>query len=105
MNGPSNPVAKGSYVSVYFTGGGQTNPPGVTGSVNSLTLKYLVQPVSATVGEQAAQVMFAGAAPQYVDGLEQLNLSLSGNTPSGAQPIVISVGGITSPQGTTIFVQ
>ncbi len=39
LNGPSNPVAKGSYVSVYFTGGGQTNPPGVTGSVNSLTLR------------------------------------------------------------------
>jgi len=90
---------------VYFTGGGQTNAAGVTGSVNSLVLKYLVQPVSATVGGQAAQITFAGAAPQYVDGLEQLNIRLSNNTPSGAQPIGISVGGNSSPSGATIFVQ
>lgn len=105
LNGASNPAAKGSYVSVYFTGGGQTNPPGVTGSVNSLVLKYLVQQVSATVGGQTAQVTFAGAAPQYVDGLEQLNVGLSGNTPSGAQPIVISVGALSSPVTATVFVQ
>jgi uncharacterized protein (TIGR03437 family) len=73
--------------------------------VNSLALKNLIQQVSATVGGQAAQVTFAGAAPQYVDGLEQLNLRLSGNTPSGAQPIVISVGSNSSPSGATIFVQ
>jgi uncharacterized protein (TIGR03437 family) len=105
LNGPSNPAAKGSYVSVYFTGGGQTNPPGVSGAVNSLVLKYLVQPSSATVGGQVAQVTFAGAAPGYVDGLEQLNLRLSGDTPSGAQAIVLSVGGSNSPPGVTIFVQ
>jgi uncharacterized protein (TIGR03437 family) len=109
VNGPTNPAAKGSYVSVYFTGGGQTNPPGVTGSVNSLVLKYLVQylaqQVSATVGAQPAQVTFAGAAPNYVDGLEQLNIRLADNTPSGAQPIVISIGGVSSTASTTIFIR
>jgi uncharacterized protein (TIGR03437 family) len=109
VNGPTNPAAKGSYVSVYFTGGGQTNPPGVTGSVNSTVLKslvqYLAQQVSAMVGAQPAQVTFAGAAPDYVDGLEQLNMKLADNASSGAQPVVISVGGISSSASATIFVR
>jgi uncharacterized protein (TIGR03437 family) len=33
LNGLANPAAKGSYVTLYFTGGGLTSPPGVTGSV------------------------------------------------------------------------
>jgi uncharacterized protein (TIGR03437 family) len=33
VNGPSNPAPKSSYVSIYFTGGGQTNPAGATGSI------------------------------------------------------------------------
>ena len=31
LNSPSNPAVAGSVIMVYATGGGQTNPPGVTG--------------------------------------------------------------------------
>lgn len=42
FNGPSSPAAKGSYVTLYFTGGGQTNPAGITGSITGTsTLKWL----------------------------------------------------------------
>lgn len=104
-NGPSNPAEPGSYVSVYFTGGGATAPAGITGSVNGGTLKYLVQQPTATVGGVAAQVTFAGAAPGYVDGLNQLNLQLTGNTPSGAQQVMLSSGGVMSAAGVTIYVK
>jgi uncharacterized protein (TIGR03437 family) len=105
INGPSNPAAKGSYVTVYWTGGGQTSPPGVTGSVTGSVLKWLTQPISAKVGNQAETVSFDGSAPTLVDGVNQLNIQLSPNTPSGAQPLVITVGGISSPSTGTISVQ
>ena len=105
INGPSNPAAKGSYVTVYFTGGGQTNPPGVTGSVTGAVLKWLTQSISVTVGNQPATVSFDGSAPTFVDGADQLNVQLSPNTPSGAQAVVITVGGIASPASGTLAVR
>ncbi len=105
INGPKNPAAKGSYVTIYFTGGGQTNPVGVTGSVTGAVLKWLAQPISVTVGNQPATVSFDGSAPTFVDGVDQLNIQLSPNTPSGAQPIVITIGGIASPSSVTLSVQ
>jgi uncharacterized protein (TIGR03437 family) len=105
INGSGNPAAKGSYVTIYFTGGGQTNPVGLTGSVTGAILKWLIQPISVTVGNQAAIVSFDGSAPTFVDGVDQLNIQLSPNTPSGAQPIVITIGGISSPSSVTLAVQ
>ena len=92
---------------MYFTGGGETNPAGSTGSVNSATaLKRLAQGVVVTVGGELAATSFAGAAPQFVDGVLQLNIQLSPNTPSGAaQPLVVNVGGLSSPATATLAVQ
>ena len=104
VNGPSNPAKKGSYVSIYFTGGGQTSPAGVTGSITGLVFKNLVEHMSVTVGGQPATVTFEGAAPAYIDGLSQLNIRLADDTPSGAQPVVIQMGNITSPASATIYV-
>jgi uncharacterized protein (TIGR03437 family) len=105
LNGSAHPAPKGSYVTIYFTGGGQTNPAGVTGSVTGSVLKWLTQSVSVTVGGQPATATFYGSAPTYVDGVDQLNIQLSPNTPSGAQPVVIAVGGVSSPSTATITVQ
>jgi uncharacterized protein (TIGR03437 family) len=105
FNGASNPAAPGSYVTIYFTGGGQTNPAGVTGSVTGDVLKWLVQSVSVTVGGVPATVAFDGSAPTFVDGVGKLNIQLANNTPSGAQPLVIMVGGVSSATTATISVQ
>ncbi len=106
INSASNPVPAGSIVTVYFTGGGTTNPAGVTGAVNGSGIRLLSQPVTATVGGVPASVSYAGAAPGLVDGVLQLNLQLAKDTPSGpAQPLVISVGGRSGPPSATIAVQ
>jgi uncharacterized protein (TIGR03437 family) len=105
INGKNNPAAKGSYVTIYFTGGGQTNPGGVTGGVTRAVLKWLLQPVSVTVGNEAAKVSFDGAAPTFVDGVNQLNIQVSSDTPSGAQPIVITIAGRSSPSSVTLAIQ
>ncbi len=105
FNGPSRTAAKGSIVTIYWTGGGQTSPSGVTGGVVGSVLKWLTLPISVTVGDQPATVMFDGAAPTFVDGVDQLNIQLSPNTPSGAQPLVITVGGVPSPATAILNIQ
>jgi uncharacterized protein (TIGR03437 family) len=67
-------------------------------------LKYLTQRVSATIGDQPATVTFAGAAPSLVDGIGQLNIKVEDDTPSGAQPLVITIGGVSSPATATVAV-
>jgi uncharacterized protein (TIGR03437 family) len=104
-NGPTNPAAAGSYVSVYFTGGGITDPPGLTGSVNDLVVASLALTATATVGGVPATVTFAGSAPGFVGGVNQMNLLLSPDTPSGDQPLVITIAGQSSAGTATISVQ
>lgn len=105
LNGPSNPAARGSYVTVYFTGGGITNPPGLTGSVTGSVLKWFASKVSVTVGGQSAEVSFAGAAPALIDGVGQLNIRLLESVAAGrSQPIVLSSSDSTSPVNATISV-
>ena len=103
-NGPGNPAAPGSYVTVYATGGGITDPPGVTGSISG-RVESLAQSVTATVGGVPAFVSFAGAAPGFVDGVNQLNIQLSSGTPAGNVPLVITVGGQVSANTPTLSVQ
>jgi uncharacterized protein (TIGR03437 family) len=105
MNSPSNPVAAGSYVSVYFTGGGATDPPGLTGAVNDNVVTTLAASSSATVGGVAGLVTFAGSAPGFVGGVNQMNILLSPNTPAGNQPLAIIVAGQSSTATATISVR
>ena len=51
-------------------------------------------------------VTFAGAAPGMVDGVNQLNILLSANTPTGnALPLVITVGGQPGTAAATLSVR
>jgi uncharacterized protein (TIGR03437 family) len=109
-NSEENPAAKGSVVMVYATGEGQTNPSGTTGSLTVLApaapwTPAPVQPVAAWIGGQPAQVEFAGEAPGLVSGVLQLNVQIPENAASGELPIQISVGGVESQPGVTVFVR
>jgi trimeric autotransporter adhesin len=105
VNSTNNPAAPGSTVSIYGTGGGQTDPPGVTGSVTTGTPPFPVlaaTPVSVTIGGQNAQIEYAGAAPGLVSGVLQVNVKIPTNAGSGAVPIVVSVGGVNSQANVTV---
>jgi len=49
-------------------------------------------------------VDFAGSAPTFADGFGQVNILLAEATPTGEQPIIIAVGGISSPSTATLAV-
>lgn len=95
------PAAKGSTVSVYITGEGDTVPAGVTGKVTAVQAAPPLTPgpagaVAVTIDGQPATVAFAGEAPYYVSGIMQLNVTIPANARSGALPIIVRVGNASS---------
>ena len=106
VNSAINAAAQGSVVVLYGTGEGETNPAGVDGQFASTVYPKPVLPVTVTVDGKAATVLYAGAAPQQVAGLFQLNIKLPDGVSSGAVPVVVTVGSRSSvPSGVTIAVQ
>ncbi len=99
VNGPANPAARGSVVSIYGTGEGQTNPPGVDGDIANESLAGLPRPVapfSITIGGQTAQYTYAGTAPQSFAGFFQVNAVIPSSAASGSQPVILKVGSASS---------
>ena len=107
VNSASNPAPVGSYVSVYATGEGQTNPAGIDGKpAGSPTPRPVAQPITATVGGLPAQVQYAGGAPGLVAGLLQANVQIPTGVASGSNaPIVINVGGQTTQANVTVAIK
>ena len=97
-NGPSNPIAAGSYISLYATGEGTTTPGGVDGKLVGLQAPYPTPqaPVQVTVEGLAANVSYAGGAPGEVAGVMQVNVQIPAGTPAGPVDVQLNVGGVFS---------
>jgi uncharacterized protein (TIGR03437 family) len=95
VNGPGTLAAKGSVVSVYMTGEGQTSPGGSTGAIAPINVpapwKQPVLKATATIGGLSAQVQYYGSAPGEISGVMQVNVQIPANAPTGALPIVITL--------------
>ena len=107
-NSPQAPAARGSVVSLFLTGEGQTNPPGVDGKIAREILPAPVLPVTATVGGQTAEVVYAGAAPGGTAGFMQVNVRIPSSAllvPGPSVPVVVSVGGLRSQLTATLAIQ
>ncbi len=97
LNSPANPATAGSIVVFYATGAGQTNPPGVDGSVATAPFPVPVQKVSVTIGGVQANLLYQGAAPFEIAGLLQVNAVIpAGLTPSDTVPLVLTIGNASS---------
>lgn len=103
LNSDANPAAVGSVIAVYATGGGQTDPPDSTGAITS-GIARVTAPVTATIGGQPAQVLYAGHAPGEVAGVLQVNLLVPAGV-TGDVPVVLSVNGAQSQTTATVAVQ
>jgi uncharacterized protein (TIGR03437 family) len=118
LNGPSSglvigtttlsttPAPQNSVISVYMTGGGQTNPASGDGTVTpgGATL-YKVANVQATINGVPATVQFAGDAPGLVTGVMQVNILVPTGVTGSALPLTITVNGVATPNGPTVAVQ
>lgn len=106
VNGYYNPAAPGSIVTLFGTGAGQSIPPGVDGMIPTLLpLPQPILPVSVEIDGVEAQVLYAGQAAGQVEGVIQVNAVVPNAAGSGNVPVVVQVGGATSPTTVTLTVQ
>jgi len=102
-NSSNNPAARGTVVTLYGTGGGQTFPTGTDGRVPDGNPYPLVLPVSATIASQPANVAWAGETPGQ-PGINTFQLTVPSTTPTGPQPVVLMIGGMSSQPGALIYI-
>ena len=103
VNSPSNPAAKGSIISIFATGGGQTNPPGVDGQITESVLPSPLLPVTVQIGGLNSNVVYAGAAPGLISGVLQVNVVLPDGVPSGPSvAVLLTIGSSASQPGVTV---
>jgi uncharacterized protein (TIGR03437 family) len=104
-NSASNPALRGSVAVLYATGEGQTLPAGEDGLIMTGSLSAPILPVTATVGEITADVLYAGSAPGLVAGALQANIRIPANAiPGTAVPVQIAVGNVVSQSGVTVAI-
>jgi uncharacterized protein (TIGR03437 family) len=80
LNSQKNPAKQGSIVTIWVSGLGFTNPPGIDGRPASLPLAKPVFPVSIDLGGSGspvwAEIVYAGTAQGMVEGVTQINFRL-----------------------------
>lgn len=98
---PFSSAGRGQTTTLFFTGGGLTNPPSQDGTTPDAAtplneLPQPVLPVTVTVGGQTATTSFIGIPPGLV-GVTQINYQVPASAPLGVQPVVVTVGTVASP--------
>jgi uncharacterized protein (TIGR03437 family) len=100
VSAPFSSASRGQITTLFMTGEGQVRPSLATGTSPSVgtPLARLPQPqlpVSVTVGGLPANIQFVGI-PSGLVGVTQINYQVPADAPLGAQPVVVTVGGIAS---------
>ncbi len=106
-NSTSHPiVSDGNHViQIFATGGGSFTTIPVDGELAPRVKNKTMLDVTATIGGLDARVAYAGAAPELINGVLQVNLHVPAGLSSGPQPVVIKVGGVPTQDGITVQVQ
>lgn len=87
VNSAANPALRGGYASLFATGWSGTAT------------------VTVTIAGYDSPVLYAGPAPGF-SGLMQVNVQIpAGFLPPGAQPVTLTVGGVSSQTGVTLAVK
>jgi uncharacterized protein (TIGR03437 family) len=85
---------------LYGTGFGVLSSSGEDG------LRHTLLPVTASIGGEPATVIYAGEAPGFTHGLQQINILLPVDSPKGdALPLRLSVGGLNTQAGVTLAIR
>ena len=97
FNSATNPAAPGEVITLFATGEGQTDPPGIDGKPADAPYPVPIAPVELQIDGQKAEIQYAGAAPGFA-GLMQINARVPANIAgSGLVSLQLSIGGVSSP--------
>lgn len=105
---PGSCITVASYVAAEAI----TTPATADGAVlvsseiqtNKLPPCFTTSP-TVSIGGKAATVTYAGWVSGSVTGLYQINATIAATAPSGDQPVLITMGGVTSQAGVTVSIQ
>jgi uncharacterized protein (TIGR03437 family) len=89
---------------LFGTGEGAVGPSIADGGIVGSVLPAPLAPVTVTIGGVPQKVLYAGAAPGLVAGVIQANIEIAPNTPTGNQPVVMTVGDASSQPGLTVAI-
>ena len=108
LNSESNAAGRGSILTVFATGCGQTSPASATGVPAPLPPPLPALPLTLTVATVQTEILFAGAAPGLV-GATQINLRIPPDVPVGSPPakasLILVVDGHASRFGITFWIK
>ncbi len=84
VNSTQNPAAPGSLITIYATGFGQTDPPGVDGEVSAApgARHFQIQTIGVTINDVDAAITYLGAAPGQLSVITQFNVRVPAELPS-----------------------
>jgi uncharacterized protein (TIGR03437 family) len=106
VNSGSNPAVRGTVISLFATGEGQTDPAGVDGKPVVGLLPRPLLPVSVTVGGVPSEVQYAGGAPGLVAGVLQINVKVPDDAPTGnSVPVYLMAENYAGQAGVTVAVR
>lgn len=97
VNSSANSAARGSIVSIFLTGEGQTAPAGVTGGVSPNPAPLPKLPVTVALLDAPATVTYAGEAPTLISGVLQVNFFVPNVPLIGDDRFSVSIGSATIP--------
>jgi len=97
---PNTSGSRGQIITLYVTGAGALSPAVSTGDAPAsgtpvANLPKPIQAVSITVGGLPANIDFYGV-PSGLVGVVQINYQIPAGAGLGAQPVVVTVGGVPS---------
>lgn len=98
-----NPAARGSIVTFFATGAGLWEADLADGAPALAPLSQPRLPVTLWIGGQAAELLYAGAAPGQV-GLLQINARVPRSAIGGQSAVVLQVGGVASEVGPMVSI-
>jgi uncharacterized protein (TIGR03437 family) len=101
VNGSGNGAAPGSVIAIYATGGGQTVPASQDGALATGAARTVL-PVQAFIGGREAEVLYAGSAPQLVNGALQVNARIPATLPAGTHDVVLRINNVESRAVTVV---
>jgi uncharacterized protein (TIGR03437 family) len=99
----THPAKPGDVLVVYATGLGAVDHTPADGANGGSELRTNLVTPQVMIGGVTAKVAFSGLSPQFV-GVNQLNITVPNAAPGDQVPLQISVGGVTSPDTTTIAI-
>ena len=105
LNGPQSPAPAGSIIALFATGEGQTTPGGINGRIAGTVFPAPLASVNVKIGGMDAPVVYAGAAPQSVAGLFQVNVKVPTGLPPGPNTVILTIGGASSRSDATVAIR